>query len=139
MMATSTGGSPRGDAARSLELEHEERPEPAGGRRQSRSARRATLSRTGVTAQVGLARHESPSRGARLATAAVALVNDLPHTLAALAAGVLNERRAELVASGTSHLSPELRRLVDAEVIGANLNLDARDDDAVGAGAGVVG
>jgi hypothetical protein len=48
-------------------------------------------------------------------------VEDLPHTLAALTAGHLSERRAELVARGTSHLSRELRVAVDAEVIGTNL------------------
>ena len=88
------------------------------------------MSRTGVSAQVGLARRESPSRGARLANASVALVRDLPHTLAALSAGILNERRAELVVRGTSHLTPELRSLVDAEVIGANVDPD--DDTAPG-------
>ena len=89
------------------------------GSRRRRAA--AIAARTGVSAQVGLARHESPSRGARLARVAVALVEDLPHTLAALTAGHLSERRAELVAKGTSHLSREMRVAVDAEVIGANL------------------
>ncbi|MCU1539031.1 MAG: nuclease, partial [Humibacillus sp.] len=56
-----------------------------------------------------------------------------------MSAGVLNERRAELVASGTSHLSPELRRLVDAEVVGGNLNFDALDDDADDAVKSVLG
>ena len=58
------------------------------------------------------------------------LVRDLPHTLAALSAGILNERRAELVVRGTSHLTPEQRSLVDAEVIGANVDPD--DDMAPG-------
>jgi len=100
----------------------------------SRAKRRraaAIAAKTGVSAQVGLARHESPARGARLARAAVALVEDLPHTLAALAAGHLNERRAELVVKGTSHLRAELRSAVDAEVIGANL---PEDGDPPGSG-----
>ncbi len=118
------------DEARARELAPTARDEPGRARRRSRSARRATLSRTGVSAQVGLARHESPSRGARLANASVALVRDLPHTLAALSAGILNERRAELVVRGTSHLTPEMRSLVDAEVIGANIDPD--DDMAPG-------
>ena len=82
-----------------------------------------TLSRTGVSAQVGLARRESPSRGARLANASLALVQHLHHTLDALAAGVLNERRAEIVVRCTSHLDPELRTQVDSEVVGAHLDL----------------
>ena len=110
------------DRALSMELEPAERDEPAR-RRPSRSARRMALSRTGVSAQVGVARRESPSRGARLANAAVALVHHVPHTLAALTAGVLNERRAELVVRGTSHLDPGLRAQVDAEVVGAHLDL----------------
>jgi hypothetical protein len=118
------------DEARALELVPERREEPGRQRRRSRSARRAALSRTGVSAQIGLARRESPSRGARLANASVSLVRDLPHTLAALSAGILNERRAELVVRGTSHLTPEQRSLVDAEVIGANVDPD--DDTSPG-------
>ncbi|MEO7447419.1 MAG: DUF222 domain-containing protein [Humibacillus sp.] len=109
------------DEARSLELEPDE-PGRAPGRRRGRSARRMALSRSGVSAQVGLARRESPSRGARLANVAVALVRHLPHTLAALEAGVLNERRAELVVRGTSHLDPHLRSEVDAAVVGESLD-----------------
>lgn len=111
------------DRARTLELERV--PFETPGRRPgpSRSDRRTTLSRTGVSAQVGLARRESPSRGARLANASVALVQHLHHTLEALGAGVLNERRAEIVVRCTSHLDPELRTKVDSEVIGAHLDL----------------
>ena len=110
------------DHARSLELEAPVRGEP-GRRRPARSERRMTLSRTGVSAQVGLARRESPARGARLANASVALVHHLHHTLEALSAGVLNERRAEIIVRGTSHLEPELRTQVDTEVVGAHLDL----------------
>ncbi|MGW5241066.1 DUF222 domain-containing protein [Monashia sp. NPDC004114] len=95
--------------------------EGPGGRR-SRAVRQ-TLTRTGVAAQVALARHESPARGVRLANLSVALVQDLPHTLAALTVGAINERRAELVVRGTSHLAPEVRTLVDSEVVGAHLDL----------------
>lgn len=87
----------------------------------SRTSRRGAYDRAGLAAQVGLARHESPHRGARLATMALALVHDLPHTLDALTRGELSERRAELVARLTGHLAPEQRVLVDAEVVGANL------------------
>ncbi|WP_347352821.1 DUF222 domain-containing protein, partial [Intrasporangium sp.] len=94
--------------------------EAAGRGSSSRRRAAAVASRTGVSAQVGLARRESPARGARLARAAVTLVQDLPHTLSALAAGHLCERRAELVVKATSHLSPQLRAIVDTEVIQAN-------------------
>ncbi|AXG14773.1 HNH endonuclease [Intrasporangium calvum] len=80
--------------------------------------RRGTFDRAGIAAQVGLARHESPARGARLATIALSLSRDLPHTLAALGEGLLVERRAELVARLTSHLDRDQRGEVDAEVIG---------------------
>ncbi|HEX5967753.1 MAG TPA: DUF222 domain-containing protein [Intrasporangium sp.] len=113
------------DRARAMELPCHPAPGGDGGRGGSSGSQRrraaAVAARTGVSAQVGLARHESPARGARLARVAVTLVEDLPHTLAALTAGHLSERRAELVATGTSHLSRELRVAVDAEVIGANL------------------
>ena len=75
---------------------------------------------SGVGSQVGLARHESPHRGARLTSIAVSLTRDLPHTLAALTAGRLNEHRAGLIVCGVNHLDPDLRALVDAEVIGAS-------------------
>lgn len=122
------------DKARALELPCDPAGGGEGSRETSKSAgssaesprsqrRRAAAiaERTGISAQVGLARHESHARGARLARVAVTLVEDLPHTLAALTAGHLSERRAELVAKGISHLSRELRVVVDAEVIGANL------------------
>ena len=107
------------DGARDLELEPVAAETPGRHRRPSRSDRRMTLSRAGVSAQVGLARRESPSRGARLANASLALVQHLHHTLDALAAGVLNERRAEIVVRCTSHLDPELRTQVDSEVVEA--------------------
>ncbi|WP_234423854.1 HNH endonuclease signature motif containing protein [Intrasporangium calvum] len=86
----------------------------------SRGRRTGAHDKAGIAAQVGLARHESPHRGARLATTALALVRDLPHTLDALTTGELNERRAELVARLTSHLTAEDRTAVDAEVVGAH-------------------
>ncbi|WP_323100977.1 HNH endonuclease, partial [Intrasporangium sp. YIM S08009] len=77
-----------------------------------------------VAAEVALARHESPARGSRLANASVALVRHLPHTLDALSAGALNERRADLVVRATGHLEPAVRSRVDAEVIGTHLDVD---------------
>lgn len=66
-----------------------------------------------VGAQVGLARRESPHRGRRLTGLAVALVRDLPETLAALTRGDINEHRAQLVADGTRDLCAGGRRAVD--------------------------
>jgi hypothetical protein len=84
----------------------------------SRGRRRAATARAGVAAQVALARHESPAKGTRLVSTALALTQHLPQTLAALTTGLLNEHRATLVARHTSHLTPELAAAVDAEVIG---------------------
>lgn len=67
-------------------------------------------------AQIGLARHESPHRGRELLGLARALVDDLPHTLAALERGDLNERRAMVIAHETRDLCAADRRLVDAEI-----------------------
>ena len=137
------------DQARALELAPEPDLAAAGHRRgrhastpvggqepgaPSRTSRRLMLSRTGVSAQVALARRESPARGARLATASVALVRHLPRTLEALSAGVLNERRAELVVRATSHLEPAVRARVDAEVIGAGLDVTDPGDPTSGVG-----
>ncbi len=51
----------------------------------------------GVGAQIALARRESPARGGRLLGLAKALVTEMPHTLAALETGQLNEWRATLL------------------------------------------
>jgi hypothetical protein len=85
----------------------------------SRGARRASGG-IGIAAQVALARRESPTKGTRIVSHALALTRHLPHTLAALSAGLLNEHRASLVARHTSHLRPELQTAVDADVIGAH-------------------
>jgi hypothetical protein len=123
------------DRARALELEPDDGidVDGRGGSSGSRvRSRRRVPARSGVSAQVALARRVSPARGANLAAVSVALVRDLPHTLAALTAGVISERRAELVARGTSHLSGELRASVDAEVVGANLPAEPPTGGGVG-------
>jgi hypothetical protein len=109
------------DKARDAEF-HPDHPDTAGQDASPGAARRRARgrhSRTGTAAQIGLARRESPARGARLVSTALALTNRLPHTLAALRAGLLNEHRAELVATHTRHLNPTLQTLVDHHVIGA--------------------
>jgi hypothetical protein len=72
----------------------------------------------GVAAQVGLARRESPHTGARHLGLAKILVAEMPHTLAALAAGRINEWRATLLARETGCLSAEHRALVDELIAG---------------------
>src|SRR5512141_3089736 len=70
----------------------------------------------GVGAQIALARRESPARGGRLLGLAKALVSEMPHTLAALESGQLNEWRATLVVKETACLSAQDRAAVDAEL-----------------------
>ncbi|WP_240691611.1 HNH endonuclease signature motif containing protein [Arthrobacter sp. CAU 1506] len=72
----------------------------------------------GIAKQVGLARRESPNCGALLLGRARVLVTEMPHTLKALEAGVLNERRAAILVNETDCLTPEHRALVDAELAG---------------------
>lgn len=66
---------------------------------------------------VALARCESPSRGGRLVGLAKALVNEMPHTLNALAAGRSNEWRATLMVRETACLSVEDRVRVDEAMV----------------------
>lgn len=69
-----------------------------------------------VSAQIALARRESPARGQQHLGVALALVRDLPMTHAALARGDISEWRATLVVRETVCLSREDRRRVDAEI-----------------------
>jgi hypothetical protein len=70
----------------------------------------------GVAAQIALARKESPAKGNRLLGLAKALVTEMPHTLAALEAGQLNEWRATLLVRETACLSAADRCSVDEEL-----------------------
>lgn len=70
----------------------------------------------GVAAQIALARRESPARGGRLLGLAKALVTEMPHTLAALHTGQLNEWRATLLVKETACLSAADRCAVDEEL-----------------------
>ncbi len=71
---------------------------------------------TGVGAQLALARRESPARGGRLLGLAKALVTEMPHTLAALETGQLNEWRATLLVRETACLTAADRTAVDDEL-----------------------
>ncbi|MDT5080626.1 MAG: hypothetical protein QOJ80_5263 [Mycobacterium sp.] len=70
----------------------------------------------GLASEIALARHDSPNRGNQHLGFANALVHDMPHTLAALSAGVLSEWRAALIVRESACLSVENRRRLDAEL-----------------------
>lgn len=72
----------------------------------------------GIGAQVALARRESPHRGGRLLGLAQALVREMLHTYAALAAATINEWRATLLVRESACLSLPDRAAFDAEVAG---------------------
>ncbi|WP_212755936.1 HNH endonuclease [Flexivirga aerilata] len=66
-----------------------------------------------VGSQVALARRCSPHLGSRLLDLAHALVDQLPHTLSALQAGVITEWHATLIARETAGLARDQRIAVD--------------------------
>ena len=70
----------------------------------------------GIGAQIALARRESPARGGRLLGLAKALITEMPHTLAALETGQLNEWRATLLVRETACLTAADRAAVDDEL-----------------------
>jgi HNH endonuclease len=70
----------------------------------------------GLASEIGLARRDSPDRGARQLNMAKTLVHDMPHTLAALECGALSEYRAGLIAAEAADLSRADRRILDAEM-----------------------
>ena len=82
-------------------------------RAQSRAGVQADQLGRGIGAQVALARRDSPHRGARHLGFGKALVHEMPHTLAALSAGVLSEWRATLLVRETACLDVEDRHRVD--------------------------
>lgn len=89
----------------------------------------------GVGAEVALARRDSPARGSRHLGFAKALVHEMPHTLAALEAGVLSEWRATLVVRESACLDVEDRRRLDAELCADLSQLDGVGDAALVAAA----
>ncbi|MDR6558834.1 5-methylcytosine-specific restriction endonuclease McrA [Arthrobacter pascens] len=70
----------------------------------------------GAGEQIALARGESPHRGGRLLGMSKALVTEMPHTLAALDTGQLNEERALYVVKETACLTVADRTAVDKEL-----------------------
>ncbi|BCW67665.1 HNH endonuclease [Arthrobacter sp. NicSoilB4] len=90
---------------------------------------------TGVAAQIALARRESPAKGSRLLGLAKALVTEMPHTLAALETGQVNEWRATLLVRETACLSPEDRAAVDEELAPDTGTFDGAGDRRIIAAA----
>ncbi|EMY34036.1 HNH nuclease [Arthrobacter crystallopoietes BAB-32] len=78
----------------------------------------------GVGRQIALARRESPHRAGRLLGMSRTLVNEMPHTFAALQTGELNEWRATILVKETACLSLEDRAAVDASVAGDPATLE---------------
>jgi hypothetical protein len=84
--------------------------------RRASSSRRNLIAKGGVAAQVALARHLSPFKGAEGIRFSLTLTHDMPHTLALLEAGALSEWRALSITKEAAILSPEHRRLLDQEL-----------------------
>ncbi len=91
---------------------------------------------TGVGAQIALARRESPAKGGRLLGLAKALVTEMPHTMAALESGQLNEWRATLLVRETACLTAEERAAVDEELAPDTGTFDGAGDRKIIAAAG---
>ncbi len=89
----------------------------------------------GVAAEVALARRDSPARGSRHLGFAKALVNEMPHTLAALEAGALSEWRATIVVRESACLDVDDRRRLDGELCSDLTGLDGLGDAALAAAA----
>ena len=85
----------------------------------------------GVAAQVALARRESPAHVGRLLGLAKALGTEMPHALAALESGQLNEWRATLIVKETACLSAEDRCAVDEELAANTGTLSGCGDRAI--------
>lgn len=108
------------------------------------AARRATEAATGVPAarrgrgvasEVALARRDAPARGGRHLGFAKALVDEMPHTLAALECGALSEWRATLIVRESACLDVEDRRALDAEMCAEPASLVGMGDARVAAAA----
>lgn len=77
----------------------------------------------GLAAEIGLARGDSPARGAKHLQLANALTQDLPQTYRALHAGTIHEEHAQVVTKETAWLSTAHRRAVDARLVERQIKL----------------
>ncbi|QUR66782.1 HNH endonuclease [Mycobacterium spongiae] len=150
MFDTSVAVDPSDEAALIERIAALERVKSAAAAGQARAAaaldaaRRAAEEVTGVPAarrgrgvasEIALARRDSPARGSRHLGFAKALINEMPHTLAALESGVLSEWRATLIVRESACLDVADRRTLDAELCGEPRGLDGMGDARVAAAA----
>ena len=70
----------------------------------------------GLASEVALARRDSPTCGDRHLGFAKAVIHEMPHTMAALEAGVLSEWRATMIVAESACLDVEDRRRLDREM-----------------------
>ncbi len=89
----------------------------------------------GLASEIALARRDSPARGGRHLGFAKALVHEMPHTLAALEAGLLSEWRATLIVRESACLDVEDRRALDTELCGEPAELEGVGDARIAAAA----
>ncbi|ULE35660.1 DUF222 domain-containing protein [Mycobacterium sp. IDR2000157661] len=89
----------------------------------------------GFAGEVALARREAPVQGGRHVGFAIALVNEMPYTLAALESGELSEWRATLIVRESACLSVEHRRMLDARMCRDTDRLDGWGDKRIAAEA----
>jgi hypothetical protein len=73
-------------------------------------------SRKTVASKLGLARKTSPTAGSHWNVRAGVLFTEMPHTLALMAAGVLTEKRAEILIRETTGLTTSERQQIDREL-----------------------
>jgi hypothetical protein len=92
---------------------HRCRPRRVPARGPGRAGLRPERVGEGIAEQVGLARRESPHKAARPLGPAKVLEREMPHTLALMRDGRLNEWRATILARETACLSAEHRAIVD--------------------------
>lgn len=89
----------------------------------------------GVASEIALARRDSPARGGRHLGFAKALVQEMPHTLAALEGGWLSEWRATLIVRESACLAVADRRVLDVELCADPAGLQGWGDARVAAAA----
>jgi Domain of unknown function (DUF222) len=89
----------------------------------------------GLAGEIALARRDSPNRGGRHLGFARALVYEMPHTLAALEAGVLSEWRATLIVRESACLSVHDRAQLDVEMCADPSKLEGMGDKKIEAEA----
>ncbi|MBO0680860.1 HNH endonuclease [Mycolicibacterium sp. S2-37] len=89
----------------------------------------------GLTSEIALARRDAPVCGNTHLGLARALVDEMPHTLAALSCGALSEWRATLIVRESACLSVVDRRKLDAELCSDSSRFDGWSNARVAAEA----